>query len=73
MPNNYNFTVVILHTDYVKLHGYLTSHTKHPQQATVIEIRGDGAHTRFSLGQKVQVDMTLTPLIGGVAQAAYTP
>lgn len=74
MANIYNAVVVTLMHDYVKLHLYPTSNTKNPQQATVVELHGDAAHTFYAgIGQKVTVDMTLTPFINGVAQTAHTP
>ena len=73
MPNNYFFVVAHIDSDRIRLHGYMGTNTKTPQQPTVIEVLRTSIHTNFFLGQKVQVDMTLTPYINGVAQAAVTP
>lgn len=73
MPNVYTFVVAHIDSDRVRFHGYMGTNTKNPQQATVIEVLRTGLHTSFTLGQKVQIDMTITPFINGVAQAAVTP
>jgi hypothetical protein len=74
MANIYNAKVVDLKPDYVKLILYPTSNTKNPQQGMILEMHGDTAHTHYTgVGQTVQIDLTLTPYINGVAQSPHTP